>query len=314
MNHRKQFPWRAACALMIGLVVLSAPSRAYRMSHVTGTGPTVSGVPVQCTDPQGFAHWITTNITWYHNTSGQGSGKAAALFNGMNVWTFVDNADYFLTYAGTTTAGFDANDLRNTAVWTTSSLCSLSNNCIALTMLNTTSDQVIQEADIMFNANAGWTTNGGVYDTWATAAHEFGHTLGIHHTEIGPGPTMHIDYNLGWRDLEPDDRSALQCAYVSYQFQTTKTCVPNGGVDDSSSSTSCCSGLAVTGSTYCPAGSGCYQICATPLVNGCVPSGGVDDTLSSTRCCSGAAVSGSTRCLNPADYNNGWKTCIQTCL
>jgi len=166
-----------------------------------------------------------------------------------------------------------------------------------------------------------WTTNGNDFDTWSVAAHEFGHTLGIHHSEVttSPLPTMHTPYNdLGAqaRTLENDDKSALQCSQSRYP--TTVSCIPNGGVDDTLSNTSCCSGVAVSGSTYClnaadygTTWASCYQICGTPLVGGCVPSGGIDDTLSNTSCCSGAAVSGSTRCLNPADYGGSWATCIR---
>lgn len=316
MKTRKPHAPLVPLVLLAALTILAfaPPSQAFRMSQVS-TSPAIGGAAVQCTDPGGFAHWLTTDIRWRHNTSGQGSGKAAALFNGMNVWTFVANgtADYFLTYQGTTTAGFNANDFTNTAVWGFHGSCSVPADCIALTMLRTSSGQVIQEADIIFNANAAWTTNGGTYDTWAAASHEFGHTLGIHHTELPPGPTMHIDYTLGWRDLAADDVSALQCLQGIYGFATSEPCVPNGGVDDSGGATSCCSGVAVHNSQHCPPGAPCHQICATPLVNGCVPSGGVDDTLTNTRCCSGSAVAGSTRCLNPADFNNGWRTCIQTC-
>jgi hypothetical protein len=98
------------------------------------------------------------------------------------------------------------------------------------------------------------------------------------------------------------------------------SCIPDGGVDDTLSITSCCSGVAVSGSTYCynPADWGttwasCHQICGTVPVNGCIPSGGIDDTLYNTYCCSGSAVPGSTWCLNPADYGTTWRTCVQTC-
>jgi hypothetical protein len=103
-------------------------------------------------------------------------------------------------------------------------------------------------------------------------------------------------------------------------FKSVPACIPDGGVDDTLGVTSCCSGVAVSGSTYCtnPADWGttwasCNQICGSQLVNGCVPSGKIDDTLSNTSCCSGAAVSGSTWCLNPADWANGWATCVQVC-
>jgi len=76
----------------------------------------------------------------------------------------------------------------------------------------------------------------------------------------------------------------------------------------------------VSGSTFCvnPADfnngwASCYQICGTQPVGNCIPSGGVDDINSNTSCCSGASVPGSAWCLNPADWNNGWKTCIQIC-
>ena len=166
------------------------------------------------------------------------------------------------------------------------------------------------EADVTLRSDLTWTTNGSNYDTQAVATHEFGHTLGIHHSDVS-GATMFQGYTNQWSSLETDDKSALQCSQSHYP--PASTCVPDGGVDDSAGATYCCSGIAITGITYCPSGGDCSQICATPLVGGCVPSGGIDDTLTRTSCCSGAAVPGSTRCLNPADYNNGWSSCIQTC-
>jgi len=128
-------------------------------------------------------------------------------------------------------------------------------------------------------------------------------------------------------DLEADDSPHVLTAgtYGRGAWQLplpaeSPACIPDGGVDDTLSNTSCCSSIAVSGSTFCinPADYGttwatCYQICGTQPVGGCIPSGGVDDVLYLTSCCSGAAVPGSTWCLNPADWNNGWKTCIQTC-
>jgi hypothetical protein len=97
-------------------------------------------------------------------------------------------------------------------------------------------------------------------------------------------------------------------------------CVADGGVDDTLYRQSCCSGVAVNGSTVCARASDyngswttCNHVCGTALVNGCVPSGGVDDTLYSTDCCSGAAVPGSTWCLDPADYGTDWASCVQIC-
>jgi len=112
-------------------------------------------------------------------------------------------------------------------------------------------------------------------------------------------------------------------------LNTTKTtvagffapsCIPDGGVDDVLYTTSCCSGYAVPGSTYCtnPADWGnswasCSQICGTAPVNGCIPSGGIDDILGNSSCCSSAAVAGSGWCLDQADWGTDWTTCVQTC-
>ncbi len=103
-------------------------------------------------------------------------------------------------------------------------------------------------------------------------------------------------------------------------FKTAPSCVPDGGFDDTLYQTSCCSGYAVGGSTYCtdPADwyddwTSCKHICGTAPAGGCIISGGVDDTLSRTNCCSGAAVPGSTFCNDPADYGDDWTTCAQIC-
>lgn len=304
--------------VVLGVLAGAAPSHAYRMLQNSSTGRVTAGSQVTCTDSGGFAHWTNANTNWYHNTANQGAGKAAALYNAMNAWTFVTGANQSLTYAGTTTAGF-ATDGINTVSWGTGQGCS--GSCLALTALVLQSGQVIVETDVTFNNDVTWTTNGSDYDTQSVATHEFGHTEGIHHTDVttSPLPTMYATYfGTDMRTLESDDQSALQCSQSRYS--TTVSCIPDGGVDDTLSNTSCCSGTAVSGSTYClnPADYGttwtsCYQICGTQLVGGCVPSGGVDDTLSITSCCSGVAVSGSTRCLNPADYGTTWASCIQTC-
>jgi hypothetical protein len=79
---------------------------------------------------------------------------------------------------------------------------------------------VIQEADVSFNNAFNWNTNGSDYDVEAIAAHELGHCMGIHHTEITKPrnrPTMYSSYfGLNGRSLENDDRDALNCAHNRY--------------------------------------------------------------------------------------------------
>jgi hypothetical protein len=307
MSRNRVIAMSAAMALLTSAV----PSHAYRLLQSFSTGRTNNQTTINevaCTNPNGFTHWSVANTNWYHNVANKGAGKDAALFNAMNVWTFVPGANHSLTYKGRTSAGF-ATDGFNVVSWGTGQGCSTAAGCLALTALVLNSGQVIIESDITFNNDFTWTTNGTNYDTWAVAAHEFGHTLGIAHTDVtsSPLPTMRTPYfGADGQSLESDDKSALQCSQNTYS--PALSCIPDGGVTDGS--TSCCSGYTFGSFTN---SDGTFSICASVPPGGCAAPGGVDDTLSTTSCCSGASVSGSTRCLNPADYNNGWASCIQTC-
>ncbi len=205
-----------ALALVAAGMIASAPSHAYRMIQNTTVGRVSAGGAVTCSASGGFAHWNSKNISWRLNTANQGSGKTTAVTNAMNSWTNVTSADHVLTYAGTTSAGWST-DGTNTLLWASGNGCT--GSCLALTALVLQSGQVIVETDVTFNNTVTWTTNGNNYDTEAVTAHELGHALGIHHTELTstPRPTMYASYfGSTGRTLETDDRSALQCAESRY--------------------------------------------------------------------------------------------------
>jgi hypothetical protein len=202
---------------MLAVGLLAHEALAFRMIQNTGVGRFSAGAAVSCNASGGFTHWTHANIPFRHNTANKGSGKGTALAGAAAAWTNVSGANHNVTIAGTTGAGF-VTDGQNTLLWANGNGCT--GSCLAITALVLSSGQVINETDVSFNNSVNWTTNGSNYDTQAVAAHEIGHCLGIHHTNLTGSfnrPTMYAYYfGSAGRSLASDDNQALQCAQNRY--------------------------------------------------------------------------------------------------
>jgi hypothetical protein len=234
-----------SCALLLTVLAGGMPAHAYKMlrpNPATGSD-IISAYQVQCDDNAGFAHRTVNSISWYHNLGGQGSDKAAAIQAALATWTNATQANYVLTYAGTTSAGLNNSDNQNTLVWgdtDPTTLCG-KDRCHAVTVLRVTSGSgvtgsVIQEADIVLNQNMSWgsgwtgtctsTTPGTVLDTQAIVTHELGHSLGIHHplqteSTFASATMGGSSCNVDGRSLSSDDLEALQCLTNRYPVSPT---------------------------------------------------------------------------------------------
>jgi len=204
-------------AVMLAMVLASSQALAFRMIQNAGVGRFSSGALVQCDDAGGFVHWTNSNIAFSYNTANQGSGKGTALASAAASWTNVSGAPHVVTVSGTTNAGF-VTDGANTLLWANGNGCT--GSCLAITALVLSAGQVITETDVSFNNAVTWTTNGNNYDTEAVAAHELGHCMGLHHTNVkkpNGRPTMYATYfGSAGRTLESDDQQGLQCAQNRY--------------------------------------------------------------------------------------------------
>lgn len=203
-----------------GMLAGSLPSHAYRMIQVPGSGRYTSSSRVTCDSPGGFVHWWTTTIPF------RLVGSSSAFRAAMTTWNNVSGASHTLVeYSPAVPNNPDPirldDGINSIGVMPTSGLCS--GSCLAITALSVLYDapgHEIQEADIAFAYS-----DGSLADFQTVATHEFGHALGIHHTEVTttPRPTMYTDYfGTDGRTLESDDMQALRCSedwYVSPAYE-----------------------------------------------------------------------------------------------
>lgn len=279
---------------------------AYRAPSVFGTKDNV------------YASWVDLSGAAGCNSPGQAPGTNVSSDCKTRVW-FTRSTDGGATWEAKRMINDQAGRNDQFNQWLT---VDDTNGTLAIIYYDTVDDPGRKKTHVYYQASldhgATWSapfriTTAQTDETVAGA--ELGNQYGDYNSLSG----VARNFFPSWTDRRGNAREEIWTAQLSEL--TAPSCIADGGIDDTLTRTSCCSGVAVSGSTVCAVAAdrnttwtSCSHICGTPLVNGCVPSGGVDDVLFLTSCCSFQAVPGSTWCLDPADSGTDWASCVQTCV
>jgi hypothetical protein len=145
------------------------------------------------------------------------SQQSSAINSGINAWGIAGNG-------GTTTKSGARNDGQNVVSW--SKLGGTTLGVTNYTTTDTGQSQVCNgtliyrfvEVDVRFNNAFNWQTSSGCsggYDLAGVATHEFGHAVGLGHSNVS-GATMYpsvaaCDFSIS--SLANDDKSGYQAIY-----------------------------------------------------------------------------------------------------
>lgn len=231
-------------AALAALLVCTVQAQAFRVIGAIPEGGTVcAGALLECGDDDVFARWWNYPVPFWVNEDSDADANEAD-FNQANIiaasqaayqsWEDVPFSIITFTYQGETSARLAGTDGRNTTLWYNAA--SDRGECagalgapfgtVAITVLTEqeSSGQIV-DADIIMDSVDSWEVDLSCdeIDIESVFAHEYGHSIGIHHTELPAGamatrPTMNgsvfCDAGIGsGRTLEPDDEAAAQCLY-----------------------------------------------------------------------------------------------------
>jgi hypothetical protein len=174
-----------------------------------------------------IVHWSGLTVTWRLNSNGAGDGLTfsqtqSAVQNAFNSWQNVSTSSISFSYGGSTSNTW-ANDGQNVNFWAESGdpafggIPSFGPGVLAITCITINASQEMQDVDVVFNGrDYVWKVDGTDHDIEAVSAHENGHLIGMHHTEVTgtPTPTMSGSYfGIGARSLEGDDHVGASFLY-----------------------------------------------------------------------------------------------------
>jgi hypothetical protein len=190
--------------------------------HIIAVALVVAAVAFSVTNTPAYnlsaGRWDANPVQFYVNPSNADVSEQAAisaLLAGSSAWSTQSGADISLYYVGTTKGSTVAANGRNEAFFRPDP----GSGAIATTYLWIDGNRII-DADVVFNDGSYrfFTGSSGCSDGYYledVAAHEFGHALGIAHSDV-PSATMVSGTgtcNTEKRTLDPDDMAAVEAHY-----------------------------------------------------------------------------------------------------
>ncbi|MBU4255552.1 MAG: matrixin family metalloprotease, partial [Acidobacteria bacterium] len=153
---------------------------------------------------------VGTNVGFYINpNTAQVTDEAWAVYYAAGTWSALDPSALKITYWGSTGVTDFGYDGSNTVCWKNEGI---TGPLATAYWWSWRSNNIIVEADMVFNDYYTWSTSGSNYDIETVALHEFGHWVGLDHSSTG---IMYYAYSGIRQYIDSDARAGFEAMYGS---------------------------------------------------------------------------------------------------